>query len=673
MAIVDERTGKGYEIRPWPATLRLPDGGTVDDGETSTDQADQVLFRAASRGELPPARGGTIAGIALPDGVLYCARAGRRLARRRAGDLGIDRAGAQGGAAVVTTGSRVRGHGDLAARGRRPVRVQRLPGLPDGLPARAPQGSRGGAAQRLERPGRVRRGLPGRGDRSVRQGVSRLAEPTPGPRATSVDHIVAGLGGHLALVAVHRPADAVDAVGWMGAVNYDGDPLDMSTVLRSWELRFDAYLVGLGTDTMTAGRRSSAEGSRDSDRDRRRALRLLLRQHRPGRRVDRRVRGLARQRVRVALLVGLTRQASLEISGRSPLARRDASGSGSHVSLVAVARGPEPVLLRPEFDRRSAERRDPVARRSPPPRHRPRVERDRIHQGSKHAATDLDVVRRRDDRESLSDQVMARVLGPDRRQVRRRRMRSGQGEELHASGRPTRAHPSASAARRSRALAGCEPGRAPAAPADARRAGAAPAARAGRGRDRGSASGGAPSQSTRPKTTSRPPVSSRSSAAPVPPRVATTEVERRRRGARRVEDPGRREPALAHEVDHGRLRGGHVDLRPDRVVPGDEVAGQDEQPLPVRRQRHATGRPHEQRRPQSRLESLDLATQRLLGDEQACRGAREVELLGRRHEVAQGADLELVADRAAWSIHALLMVIAVSQVLDLRAPATEGW
>jgi hypothetical protein len=34
-------------------------------------------------------------------------------------------------------------------------------------------------------------------------------------------------------------------------VNYDGDPLDMSTVLRSWELRFDAYLVDLGTDTMT--------------------------------------------------------------------------------------------------------------------------------------------------------------------------------------------------------------------------------------------------------------------------------------------------------------------------------------------------------------------------------------------------------------------------------------
>jgi hypothetical protein len=37
----------------------------------------------------------------------------------------------------------------------------------------------------------------------------------------------------------------------MGATNYDFDPLDMSTVLRSWEFRFDAYLVGLGTDTLT--------------------------------------------------------------------------------------------------------------------------------------------------------------------------------------------------------------------------------------------------------------------------------------------------------------------------------------------------------------------------------------------------------------------------------------
>ena len=62
--------------------------------------------------------------------------------------------------------------------------------------------------------------------------------------------IVAGSTGHLGLVAVHRPADILDAVGWMGAANYDGDPLDMTTVLRSWELRFDAYVVAMGADTL---------------------------------------------------------------------------------------------------------------------------------------------------------------------------------------------------------------------------------------------------------------------------------------------------------------------------------------------------------------------------------------------------------------------------------------
>jgi hypothetical protein len=78
-----------------------------------------------------------------------------------------------------------------------------------------------------------------------------LADPTPGERPTSVDAIVAPLTGYVGLIAVHRPADVLDAVGWMGAANYDGDPLNMTTVLRSWEQRFDAYVVGLGPDTLT--------------------------------------------------------------------------------------------------------------------------------------------------------------------------------------------------------------------------------------------------------------------------------------------------------------------------------------------------------------------------------------------------------------------------------------
>ena len=182
--------------------------------------------------------------------------------------------------------------------------------------------------------------------------------------------------------------------------------------------------------------------------------------------------------------------------------------------------------------------------------------------------------------------------------------------------------------------------------------------------------GGASSQSTRPRTTSRPPVARLSSAAPVPPVYRPRKSMLDARCARQVEDPGRGEPSAAHEVDHRRLGGRHVNIGPDRVVPRNEVAGPDEQPLAIRRQRHPTGRPDEQGRAQLRFEPLDLATQRLLGNEQARRGAGEVELLCRDHEVAQGADLELVADRPAGSIHALLMVIGHRQVLDARARAS---
>src|SRR5207342_2934367 len=77
----------------------------------------------------------------------------------------------------------------------------------------------------------------------------------------------------------------------------------------------------------------------------------------------------------------------------------------------------------------------------------------------------------------------------------------------------------------------------------------------------------------------------------------------------------------------------HVQVRPDGVMAGDEVSGSDQQTLTIRRQRHPAGRPDEQGRAQLRLESLDLATERLLGNVQACRCAREVELLGRCYEI----------------------------------------
>ena len=56
----------------------------------------------------------------------------------------------------------------------------------------------------------------------------------------------AGLG----LVAVKRPADVPAVLGWQGPVNWGLNGSEMTAILRSWEDRFGAVLVGLGFATM---------------------------------------------------------------------------------------------------------------------------------------------------------------------------------------------------------------------------------------------------------------------------------------------------------------------------------------------------------------------------------------------------------------------------------------
>jgi len=56
--------------------------------------------------------------------------------------------------------------------------------------------------------------------------------------------------GHLALVPVERPADAPAVLGWTGPLNYYNDVGPFTVVLRSWEDRFGAVVVGLGFDTL---------------------------------------------------------------------------------------------------------------------------------------------------------------------------------------------------------------------------------------------------------------------------------------------------------------------------------------------------------------------------------------------------------------------------------------
>ncbi|SOE03470.1 DUF4253 domain-containing protein [Blastococcus haudaquaticus] len=80
------------------------------------------------------------------------------------------------------------------------------------------------------------------------------AFPGLAPGGPAVDELAvalpAGDPSRIGLVSCRRPADAIALVGWSGAINVR-TPADVSAVLRSWEDRFGAYLVGLGFATIT--------------------------------------------------------------------------------------------------------------------------------------------------------------------------------------------------------------------------------------------------------------------------------------------------------------------------------------------------------------------------------------------------------------------------------------
>ena len=67
----------------------------------------------------------------------------------------------------------------------------------------------------------------------------------------TLEYLDANESRSLALVPVIRGADVPVALGWYGAVNHTNDIWKISVVLRSWEERFGALLLGLGFDTMT--------------------------------------------------------------------------------------------------------------------------------------------------------------------------------------------------------------------------------------------------------------------------------------------------------------------------------------------------------------------------------------------------------------------------------------
>lgn len=77
----------------------------------------------------------------------------------------------------------------------------------------------------------------------------------PGDRAGDPDAVaeryVELLAGRpLGLVPVERGADALTAMGWQGARHHNPWTAPLSAVLRSWEERFGARLVGIGFNTL---------------------------------------------------------------------------------------------------------------------------------------------------------------------------------------------------------------------------------------------------------------------------------------------------------------------------------------------------------------------------------------------------------------------------------------
>ena len=246
-SVIEEKIRGGYEPRSWPPDLEMPEGlaAASDDEPGERGPSSAGLYVSSVAGTLPPASGAVIAGIQLPPGVLVASE--------------------QSEASKPVIWISQRPVADLATLWRHLASAFSTTGLwplimalemePDGMaeiffePSTA-----GGSSARAVLANWWTESTADGEDTDAQAPFGRrfpgLAQPTPGDRPSDLDDRVAGQTGHLGLVAARRPADVLAVTGWTGAANYDADPGDQSTVLRSWEERFDAYLVGLGWDTV---------------------------------------------------------------------------------------------------------------------------------------------------------------------------------------------------------------------------------------------------------------------------------------------------------------------------------------------------------------------------------------------------------------------------------------
>lgn len=250
-ALIAEKSRGGYEDRPWPARLQMPgDAGSSSAGDPELDRTGTGFYVAASPGVLPPEDGGQVGSVELPPGVLVAsdntdaAEPVIWISRKPMDDVARawrDLAGAFSETGLWPLVMELEIEPDEMSEiffepaeigARTPATILRA-WWSSGL-AGDPEADRDALAPH----GRHFPGLAGR---------------TAGEAPLPIISQVASLSGHLGIVAVSRPADVLGVTGWTGAANYDLDPGDQSTVLRSWEDRFDAYVVGLGWDTITLG------------------------------------------------------------------------------------------------------------------------------------------------------------------------------------------------------------------------------------------------------------------------------------------------------------------------------------------------------------------------------------------------------------------------------------
>jgi hypothetical protein len=83
-------------------------------------------------------------------------------------------------------------------------------------------------------------------------GLAGPGEPMAAPDAVADWYagVLAQRGTPLGLVGVERGADALAVMGWQGALHHNEWTVPLSAVVRSWEDRFGARVVGMGFNTL---------------------------------------------------------------------------------------------------------------------------------------------------------------------------------------------------------------------------------------------------------------------------------------------------------------------------------------------------------------------------------------------------------------------------------------